>query len=203
MNILLPTSYFAPVSYYAQLLRADAVTIELYEHFPKQTWRNRCSIYSPNGIQHLLVPLSGRKDKSLTKDIGISNDRNWQLMHWRSLEAAYRSSPYFEYYEDDLRPFFERKFDSLVELNTGIMRSILELLKIKKEFSFSTEYIGKPAEEDLRDILAKRNVMGTNFPRYMQVFENKAGFLSNLSIADLLFNQGPQSAAYLAQLSLK
>jgi hypothetical protein len=203
LNILLPTSYFAPVSYYAALLRAGEITVELYEHFPKQTWRNRCTIYSPNGMQHLVVPLDGRKDKTLTKDIRISYDRDWQTLHWRSLEAAYRSSPYFEFYEDDFAPFYEERYASLVEFNTRIQEKVMELLKIQKDIHCTGAYEARPAGlTDLRHLVSKEEVRGKQFPRYMQVFENKHGFLSNLSIADLLFNLGPRAPDYLRELHM-
>src|SRR5687767_704652 len=102
--VILPVSYLAPVSYFALLQQHEKISIELFEHFPKQTYRNRCSIYSPNGIQHLVVPVQARKDKMLTRDVRISYDHPWQKLHWRSLESAYRSSPFFEFYEDDFRP---------------------------------------------------------------------------------------------------
>jgi hypothetical protein len=198
--ILLPTSYFGPVSYYVLLSRSPAVRIELYEHFVKQTWRNRCSIYSPNGVQHLTVPLDGRRDKTLTRDIRISYARSWQVLHWRSLEAAYRSSPYFEYYEEDLRSLFEKKFETLVDLNTASQQVMMELIGIKTALSFTEKYETKPAGlTDLRDTLSKGRVEGQSLPRYMQVFENKFGYISNLSILDLFFNLGPNTNSYLAQ----
>lgn len=204
MEILLPTSYFAPISYYVLLHRFPEVRIELYEHFVKQSWRNRCSIYSPNGVQHLTVPLAGRRDKTLTKDIRISYARNWPVLHWRSLEAAYRSSPYFEYYEDDLRSFFEKKYDRLVDLNTEVQEKMMDLLGTRKEISFTEKYEASPEDiTDLRDCLSKGRVEGQHLPRYMQVFENKFGYISNLSILDLFFNQGPQTAGYLKEAGSK
>src|SRR3990170_2824855 len=139
-TILLPSSYFAPISYYASVLKSETIFIEQFEHFPKQTFRNRCSIYSPNGIQQLTVPLHERKDKTLTKDIRISYEINWQTLHWRSLESAYRSSPYFEFFEDDFRPYFEKKFNFLIDFNMEIMQEVLALMKIKKEFLFTSSY---------------------------------------------------------------
>ena len=202
MNILLPTSYLPPIHYIAHLIRAEKVFIELHEHFEKQTWRSRCSIYSPNGIQHLVVPLHERKDKSITKNIRVSYKMDWQKNHWRSLEAAYRSSPFFEYYEDELREFYEGEYELLWEFNTKLLERLLELLEIKKEISFTTSYEKKPAAAiDLRDSLSKKEVLHFRIPRYMQVFENKQGFISNLSIADLLFNLGPRAGEYLNELN--
>lgn len=200
---LLPTSYLAPISYYALLLSADKIEIELHEHFQKQTPRSRCSIYSPNGLQQLIIPLDGRKDKSLTRDIKISNENPWQKLHWRSLESAYRSSPYFEFYEHDLIEFYANKYELLFEFNNSLQNKILELLKIKKEFSYTLEYKKIPTGiADHRDHLTKKNLnLSNNFPRYIQVFEDKHGFLPNLSIADLLFNLGPDSVDYLKQIS--
>ena len=201
-SILLPTSYLAAVSYYKEIHRCDRVLIEIYEHFPKQTWRNRCSIYSPNGIQQMTIPLDGRKDKTLTKDIRIDNSKPWQKLHWRSLEAAYRSSPYFEYYEDDLRTLFETGSDLLYEFNAKIQEKIFLLLNIEKEVRFTSSYIKDHDDaEDLREALSKKFLSTISvYPRYLQVFENKHGFLSNLSIADLLFNLGPSAKGYLEEL---
>jgi len=196
-TILLPTTYFAPISYYASVLKSETIFIEQFEHFPKQTFRNRCSIYSPNGIQQLTVPLHERKDKTLTKDIKISYEINWQVLHWRSLESAYRSSPYFEFYEDDFRPYFEKKFNFLIDFNMEIMQEVLALIKIKKEFLFTSSYQKEFEGVDLRDSLNKKNVPVITLPRYQQVFEDRKGFISNLSIADLLFNQGNNARDYL------
>ena len=175
----------------------------MFEHFQKQTTRNRCSIYSPNGLQQLVIPLDGRKDKSLTKEIRISNGNHWQKLHWRSFESAYRSSPYFEFYEDDLKRFYTDEYDLLFEFNTALQNKILDLLKIKKEFSYTTEYKKVPTGiADHRDHLSKKNLAELkNFPRYIQVFEDKFGFLPNLSIADLLFDLGPQATEYLQTIN--
>ena len=200
-TILLPSSYFAPISYYASVLKSETIFIEQFEHFPKQTFRNRCSIYSPNGIQQLTVPLHERKDKTLTKDIRISYEINWQTLHWRSLESAYRSSPYFEFFEDDFRPYFEKKFNFLIDFNMEIMQEVLALMKIKKEFLFTSSYQKEFAGADLRDSLNKKNVSVIALPRYQQVFEDRKGFISNLSIADLLFNQGNDARDYLKKVN--
>ena len=201
-SIPLPTSYLAPVSYYKEIHRCNCVLIEICEHFPKQTWRNRCSIYSPNGIQQMTIPLDGRKDKTLTKDIRIDNTKPWQKLHWRSLESAYRSSPYFEYYEDDLRDLFEPGPDLLYEFNSIIQEKILSLLKIEKKIMYTSSYMKNQDDaEDLRVSLSKKYLSAIGpYPRYLQVFENKHGFISNLSIADLLFNLGPSAKDYLDKL---
>ncbi|MEW6470403.1 MAG: WbqC family protein [Bacteroidota bacterium] len=201
MDILLPVAYLPPLSYCARLLRHENVYIELYEHFPKQTWRNRCSIYSPNGIQHLVVPISGRKDKMIVKDVRLSNERDWQTLHWRSLEAAYRSSPFFEYYEDELRPHFEKKHEFLVDLDMELLGTLLGLLKREQKFTCTEKFEKDPGVNDGRHLLDKKAVAAAALPRYSQVFENKHGFLSNLSVVDLLFNQGNASADYLRELS--
>lgn len=202
-SLLLPVSYLAPVHYYTLLLKHEKIFIELHEHFPKQTWRNRCSIYGSNGLLHLIIPLHGKKDKVVTKEIRISNKYDWQSIHWRSLESAYRSSPFFEYYENDLRKFYERKFELLPDFNMALQESILKLLGMKKYFFFTAHYEKSPAGYiDRRDCLSKKKLPEIrNFPRYMQVFENKHGFIPNLSIADLLFNLGPQAKKYLGQIN--
>ena len=201
-NILIPVSYFPPLSCFHLIIKNENICFELYEHFPKQTFRNRCSIYSPNGIQQMVIPLHDRKDKTITKDIRISYEQKWQTLHWRSLESAYRSSPYFEYYEDDFRPLYEKKFDFLVDFNLELMQVVFSLMKMKRKISFTKGYEKIPADiKDCRDVLNKKNIPSVKFPRYAQVFEDRHGFISNLSIADLLFNQGNEAKDYLREIT--
>lgn len=198
MSLLLPTSYFPPVSYFSALLKNKNIIIEVKEHFPKQTWRNRCSIYSPNGQQHLIIPLSNRRDKTIVEEIIIDNNQNWQSIHFKSLEAAYRSSPFFEFYEDDLRHLFEIKNETLLQHNLQCLKAILKITGIECNITLSTEYNKTPAGlDDQREILSKKNISNFVNPPYYQTFSNKNGFLNNLSILDLLFNKGRETSDYL------
>ncbi|HEY4194905.1 MAG TPA: WbqC family protein [Mucilaginibacter sp.] len=197
---VLPLFYLPPVEYFAQLnaYNPDFV-VEKYEHFPKQTYRNRANIYSPDGMLTLVVPVvKGSKVHTPVKDVRISYEFNWQRLHWLSLQGCYRRSAYFEYYEDDFAPFYEVKETFLFDYNKNLLTLLLKLLKIRATLSFTENYEAEyPELTDLRySIHSKKE---TNFQQkpYFQVFEERHGFLKNLGIVDLLFNQGPQSLNYL------
>ncbi|HET6227306.1 MAG TPA: WbqC family protein [Bacteroidia bacterium] len=201
--VLLPTSYLGPLNYYSKLKRFEHCEIEHFEHLPKQTYRSRCAIYSPNGPLILSIPLIKRNHRQSMKEVKISYDYDWLKLHWRTLESAYRRSPFFEYYEDDLQPFYaSKKHDYLVDFNESIQQKILQLLKLKKQYSFTAEYIKTPDDKtDLRELFSEKNPAfnDSNFQviPYMQVFETKHGFLPNLSIVDLLFNTGSKALDYI------
>ncbi len=200
---LLPTAYLPPIQYYSKLLVYPQVIIEHYEHFPKQTYRNRSYILSPNGKLLLVVPLKSRTERTITKDIRISYNDNWQKLHWRSMEAAYRRSAYFEYYEDELHPFYtEKKFEFLIDLNMALTGLINSLLKINFTPGSTSRYEELYVDyKDFRSTLSPKVDFSTD-PEYQvkiypQVFDTKQDFIPNLSIVDLLFNQGPGALDYL------
>ena len=205
-SVLLPTSYLPPIQYFSKLISYSEISIELYEYFPKQTWRNRCNICGANGELSLIIPLQKGNEKILTKDIKISYDQQWQKLHWRSFEAAYRSSPFFEFYEDHFAPYYhDKKFEFLIDLNNELLTLILKLLKIKPTITYTKEYFKTPVDtDDLRTLISPKKELteDKNFEvlPYSQVFENRTGFIPNLSIVDLLFNQGPQSLNIICKL---
>lgn len=200
-TVLLSTTYFGPVQWYQKLYRYDRVLIEQHDTFIKQTYRNRCLIATTQGVQALTVPVSG--DGGRPSPL-ISDHGNWRHLHWQALQSAYGDSPFFEYYADDLRPFFfERRWDTLLSFNEDIRRTMCELLDIQPHVELTSEYV-KAADvegmDDLRDaIRPKHPLPDAHFQprRYYQVFEQKFGFLPNLSILDLLFNMGPESVFFL------
>ena len=200
---ILPSAYLAPIQYYSKLKNYENCIIEHHEHFPKQTYRSRCDVYSPNGILTLSIPLVKRNHRQATKDIKISYEYDWQKLHWRSLESCYRRSPFFEYFEDDFLPFYtDKKFDFLIDLNEELNQEILKLLKLKPNTSFSKEYLKTyPDADDFRDIISPKEPLSidTQFTPnpYMQVFEPRHGFLPNLSIVDLLFNEGSKASEHI------
>ncbi|MCL9769172.1 WbqC family protein [Flavobacterium sp. HXWNR69] len=198
MNILIHPTYFPSISHYVAILRADLVTFEMEDNFQKQTNRNRMYIYSPNGIQMLNIPIKHSKDKHQKyKDVRIENDFGWQKNHFKSLEAAYRTSPFFEYFEDDFRPLFEKKHEFIMDLNLEIFELVNESLGITIQTNKTTEFFHDvPNFEDFRH-LANGKKDTTQLEPYTQVFEEKHGFLNNLSILDLLFNEGRYAADYL------
>ena len=204
MNALLSTTYFGPVQWYQKLCRADLVQIERCESFQKQTYRNRCLIATTQGVQALTVPVERSIPRTShlvprISDIRISDHGQWRRLHWNALQSAYGESPFFEYYEDDLRPFFEPQWEFLLDYNEAIRQKMCELLDIQPRVSYTTEYI-KSTEGDYRDaIQPKHPAPDPDFtPRpYYQVYREKHGFLPNLSILDLLMNMGPEAVFYL------
>ena len=205
MNVLLSTTYFGPVQWYQKLYRADEVWIERYESFQKQTYRNRCVIATTQGTQALTVPVERGHLSPLSslKDIRISDHGNWRHLHWNALQSAYGDSPFFMYYEDDLRPFFEQRWDYLFDFNEAIREKICELLDIHPVVHYTESFINPSSLTSLHDfreaITPKHPAPDPDFTprRYYQVYEAKHGFQPNLSILDLLFNMGPESIFWL------
>lgn len=203
MTACLSTAYLPPVQWFAKLLRYDKVYVEQYENYQKQTYRNRCVIAGPNGAISLTVPIEKPDTlKCLTKDIRISDHGNWRHLHWNALESAYNQTPYFEYLKDDLRPFYEKSFRYLMDFNEELVAVICALIDIEPHIERTTDYIAVREDADFRDsIHPKKNWQEdkefTSVP-YYQVFQQKYGFLPNLSIVDLLFNMGPESVLVLS-----
>lgn len=196
---VLPLFYLPPVEYFVQLnAYKPGILIEKEEHFPKQTYRNRANIYTPDGILPITVPvIKGAKNHTKIKDVKISYDFEWQRLHWLSLGACYRRSAYFEYYEDDLAPFYKKKFDYLFDYNEQLLQFLLKALKLKTPLSFTETYEAEyPEFADFRQIINPKRESEFNQKPYFQVFEERKGFQKNLSIVDLLFNQGPNSINY-------
>lgn len=198
MDNLFPTAYFPSIAYMARLVATDEPRIELFETFHKQTLRNRCTVMTANGLQTLIVPVVKTDgNHTMTKDMGISYAEPWQQVHSRCLISAYKKSAYFDHYYPQMEFIFNKKFDTLIELNTTILNTLLKMLNQPKTIAFSTDY-ERETENDSRTILSdKHSTIGDNLPHYYQVFADKHGFVPNLSILDLLFNEGPESAAYL------
>ncbi|MDE5417662.1 WbqC family protein [Labilibaculum sp. DW002] len=202
---LLATSFFAPIQYYCKLVQYPEIFIEQWENYSKQTYRNRCNIYGANGVLPLSIPVvKATSKKILTKDVRISYDTNWQKLHWKGIEAAYKSSPFYEYYIDDFERFFTKKWDNLLEFNKEIQDEILGLLEIEPNIQFTDDFIefGNSEYDDYRNIIhpktSKSGIDRTfNQEKYTQVFGDKHGFQENLSILDLIFNLGPDSLSYL------
>ena len=196
----LSTAYLAPVQYYSKLASFDEIHIETAENYPKQTYRNRCLIASANGIQSLTVPVEKPEAlKTPTRDIRISGHGNWRRLHWNALVSAYNMSPFFEYYADDLRPFYEKENKYLIDYNDGLQATICNLLDIHPRIIHTTVY-ELHRLNDFRNVIDPRHPLPDNdfTPRpYYQVFRDKHGFIPNLSIVDLLFNMGPESIFFL------
>jgi hypothetical protein len=185
------------------MAQSETITFEMEDNFQKQTNRNRMYIYSPNGIQLLNIPIKHSKEiHQKTKDVRIEFDFDWQKQHFKSLEAAYRSSPFFEYFEDDIRPLFEKKFEFLMDLNLETIELVSKCLRMPLVYEKTTEYFHEqPNYQDLRNLVnGKKDT--TQLEPYTQVFEEKHGFINNLSILDLLFNEGRYALDYLKNQKL-
>ena len=197
--LLLSTAYFAPVHFYARFIRHPEVYIEQFEHFNKQTYRNRAIISGGNGLISLVVPvIKGRGPKVLIKDLQLSYDMNWQRNQWQTIVSAYNSSPYFEYYKDELQPFFDKEYKFLLDFNGQIHATICDFLEIENTTKLTPDFEEVPEGTlNLRDVISPKNktLADTAFKAatYTQVFTQKFGFLPNLSILDLLFNEGPNA----------
>lgn len=200
MNILLHPTYFPSISHFVAMAQSEQITFEIEDNFQKQTNRNRTYIYSPNGIQLLNIPVKHSKlSHQKTKDIQIENDFDWQKQHFKSLEAAYRSSPFFEYFEDDIRPIFEKKHTFLLDLNFETLDFITKSMRMKLDYNTTTEYFHEVDTNLISDFrfLANGKKDTSQFESYTQVFDDKHGFINNLSVLDLLFNEGKFAMDYL------
>jgi hypothetical protein len=202
-HIILYPTYFPSISQFIAMAQADSITFEMEDNFQKQTNRNRMYIYSPNGLQMLNVPIKHSKERHQnTKDVRIENDFDWQKQHFKSLEAGYRSSPFFEYFEDEIVPIFEKKYEFLKDLNFDTMTLVSKCLRMPFEYKETSEYFQEvPNFNDFRD-LANGKKDTTIITPYTQVFDDKHGFINNLSILDLLFNEGRYALDYLKNQSL-
>ena len=206
---LLQTTYFGPIQWYQKLYRYDQTLIEQYDSYQKQTYRNRCVIATANGLQALTVPVEHNVQRSMfnvqCKDLRISDHNQWRRVHWNALQSAYSESPFFDYYADDIRPFFEKKYEFLVDFNEAIRQTVCDLLDIQPKVEYTSSFLSPLTShlsplDDFREVInAKHPQADADFQprRYWQVFEGKHGFQSNLSILDLLFNMGNEAVFYL------
>lgn len=199
MSIILHPTYFPCISHFTAIANADSVTFEIEDNYQKQTYRNRTYIYGANGKLLLNVPIKHtHKNRQKYKDVKIANDEKWQVLHWKSLESAYRTSPYFEYYEDEFKPLFEKKHTFILDYNFECIELVLECLQLDLNFSKTDEYnVDASPLIDFRNLVKARKEPVFSFDEYTQVFGNKYGFISNLSILDLLFNEGTNALSYL------
>jgi len=198
-TVLLSSAYLPPVSFFTAINSGGDVLIEQYDNYCKQTYRNRCLIATAGGVQTLTVPIvKSTSPKQLMKDVRISDHGEWRHQHWNALESAYMNSPFFMYYQDDFRPFYEKKYEFLIDFNTELTLLILKLAGIDKPVRLTESYIRNTDDiPDLRYLIEP----GKNEPQapkeYWQVFKQKYGFIGNLSAVDLLFNMGPEFPLFL------
>ncbi|WP_430812863.1 MULTISPECIES: WbqC family protein [unclassified Carboxylicivirga] len=197
---LIPLTYLGPIQLYAHILNSKQAIVEQHARYQRKTYCNHCTITGANGPLKLTVPVAkAGDDKTLIKDMRISYDTQWQKQHWRSIVAAYNSSPFFEYYADDFVPFYEKKIKYLIDLNMGLMNTLFDELEVDIEASLSEQYYDELAEDtlDLRRAIHPKvkptNDLGYQTIEYRQVFAEKYPFVPNLSVIDLLFSKGPET----------
>ena len=199
---LFSTAYFPCIGYMARFLKDPSPVIEICETYHKQTYRNRCRVMTANGVENLSVPIvKVYGNHTMTRDVTISDKEHWQQIHRRCLESAYKAAPYFDHYYDLLKPVFEEHFERLIDLNDTALKAVLKMLKTEKAIVHTTDYL-HVAEDDYREAFSPKVTPDSNaFPPYYQVFSAKFPFAPDLSILDLVFNEGPEALTYLDTLS--
>jgi len=200
MDILIHPNYFPNIHQFRQIIKANNILFEVSDNYQKQTFRNRTYIYGANGKLGLFIPvIHTHKNRELFKDVKISYDSNWMDLHLKSLQSAYRSSPYFEYFEDDFIKLYSEKEKFLADFNIKCIKLISNLLDLDLDFKISNEYVKKTNDIiDLRDLSNARKEKKIETPKYIQVFESKHGYLNNLSILDLIFSEGTNSVLLMS-----
>jgi WbqC-like protein len=204
MHILIHPTYFPNLSHFSSIVNAEHVLFEIEDNYQKQTYRNRTTIYAANGALILSIPVVfSQKNRQKFRDVKIANETHWQTQHWKSLQSAYRTSPFFEFYEDELQPLFTKKETSLLDFNFKCLEVIFDCLQLDSTFT-KTESYQKIIEDktDLRHLVNTKKEQVQQFNNYTQVFNNKHGFINNLSILDLLFNEGTNTLSYLQSQKL-
>lgn len=204
MDILIHPTYFPNIANFSAIAQSAQVTFEVADNFVKQTYRNRTYIYGANGKLLLNIPVVySQKNRQKYRDVKIFNEEKWQLQHWKSLESAYRTSPFFEFYEDELKPLFFEEAELLLDFNLKCYQTICECLQLELKTEHTTTFEKElKSKTDLRYLVNAKNEPTFNFETYTQVFSNKHGFIPNLSILDLLFNEGPNALNYLESQKL-
>jgi len=197
---ILNSLYLAPIEYYSALFSAEQALIEIHDNYQKQSYRNRCQIAGANGAISLSIPIEKPTTiKCKMKDIRLSEHGNWRHLHWNAIISAYNSSPFFEYYEDDLRPFYEKKQTFLHDFSEELRQLICRLIGIETPVTYTDTYIQTVPDNanDFRELIHPKKTPIAETPVYYQVFAEKNGFIPNLSIVDLLFNRGNESRLIL------
>lgn len=198
MPLFIPT-YFSPIAQYSEMVKATEIVFEMDDNFQKQSYRNRCYIYNSSGKQLLSIPVkhTTKDQRKKTKDTLVENDFNWQDQHFKSLQIAYRTSPFFEFFEDDLAIIFSKKYKYLQDLNMDSFLFIDDALQLESKFTKTAEYLATTNSKDFRNLAEVKKQPKKLVDNYIQMFDDKHGFIPNLSILDLLFMEGPNAISYL------
>jgi len=205
MTVLLHPGYFPNVAHFVAMLQSDVIVFEAFDNYQKQTYRNRSTVFGANGSLDLNVPVVySQNNRQLYKDVEIFNADNWQQQHLKSLESAYRTSPFFEYYIDDFMPLFTKSYTHIMALNLDCLKVVFDCLQVPFQYSLTSTFELEPEGVlDARPLINCRKEIRQDFKVYAQVFDDKHQFLHNLSILDLLFNEGPASEIYLQAQTLQ
>ena len=199
MGVFLPT-YFSPIFQFSNIIKFNKIIFENEDNFQKQSYRNRCYIYGPNGKQMLNIPIKKNTnlEKQKTKDTLVDNSLKWQDQHFKSLKASYNCSPFFEFFEDDLQKIFTKKYRYLNDINLDTFLFLLDALQLEVSHKNTNEYQKNKVKNDFRDIANIKQEINKPFHKYIQVFTEKHGFIPNLSTLDLLFMEGPNAISFLS-----
>jgi len=200
-KILIHPSYFPSIAQMVAVAQARVIVLEVHDNYQKQTYRNRTYIAHNNGELLLNIPVKHTKNgiRQKMKDVQVENDFPWPAHHWKSIQTAYRTSPFFEYYEDELEPLFKKPVSSLLDFNLCIFELLCDLIGLQIEVAKTETYNQKPEHKDFRYLIEVKNRKDFLLEPYTQVLQELHGFLPNLSVLDLLFNEGPNSLNYLEQ----
>lgn len=206
-TILLHPGYCIPIVHYACIAQADQVIFEALDNYQKQSYRSRTNIATASGVLQLTIPIKHSRNAEghqLYFEVQLENKFHWQRDHWRSLKVAYQTSPFFEYYEDTLEPLYASEYKTLIAFNLAFHEIIMDCLQLEKEITYTKEYFRepKPPITNLRHLITSKKEPDYKLPEYHQLFHDKHGYLPNLSILDLLFNEGPNALSYLEQVDL-
>lgn len=198
MAIFIPT-YFSPISQYSEIFNTDEFIFEMEDNFQKQSYRNRCYIYNSNGKQLLSIPVKhvDKEVRKKTKDTLVENNFPWQDQHFKSLKSAYRTSPFFDFLEEEIAPIFHKKYKYLQDVNIDTFLFVKDTLQLEQNFTITTSYQTEKVAKDFRNLADRKHKPKKTFDKYIQMFDDKHGFIPNLSILDLIFMEGPNALNYL------
>ena len=205
MNIIIHPTYFPSIAHFVAIVKAENIMFETDDNFVKQTYRNRTHIYSPNGKLVLNIPVvHSQKNRQKYRDVKIFNAQKWQQTHWKSILTAYSNSPFFEFYKDELEPLFKKPHEFILDFNLSCFESICTCLQLNLNLTSSKSYTQTVKNfADFRHLVNAKKEKAYGFRPYVQVFHAKYGFIPNLSILDLLFNEGPNTVNYLESQTLQ
>lgn len=199
-SLIIEAQYFPPIEYFKQFVQFPHIVIEAHENYQKGSYRNRCHIANSTGVQVLSVPLrKGKNANQPIREVAIAYDMDWQKQHWQSIRTAYGSAPFWEHYAPQLEPFFLKKYDYLFDLNMAIFETFFKILKLKNTINIS---LSNSYNLDFTEGVDFRNKILPNKSdfqgeKYAQLFQERTGFLPNLSILDLVFCTGPQAMSVI------